>query len=225
VNGILVLRRVRRVLLGVGLVLAVLPAGSALADTTFGQTGGGTSCHPGSGAVYGDRTYVVPSGGGTITSFSFQSDMTNSGDTLDFLVLRPTGEGSYTVVGETGLFTLAGNGTIEEFPANFPVQAGDIIGFWAWTPTGTFTNCLRYASGSSILESFSNVPPSVSDTVSFELGIAPVDLNESANLVTLPTRMAQCKNRGWKSFGASFKNEGDCVSFLATGGRNPPSGS
>ncbi|MGB0096826.1 MAG: hypothetical protein WBP81_30340 [Solirubrobacteraceae bacterium] len=215
----------RRVLLGVGLVFAVLPAGSALADATIGQTGGGPSCQPGSGAVYGDPTYVVPSGGGTITSFSFRSDTTDSGDTLDFLVLRPTGGGSYTVVGETGLFTLAGNGTVEKFPANIPVQAGDIIGFWAWTQTGTFTNCLRYASGSSIFESFSNVPPSVGDTVTFEFGIAPVDLNESANLVTLPTRKAQCKNGGWKSFGASFKNQGDCMSFVATGGKNPPSGS
>jgi hypothetical protein len=34
----------------------------------------------------------------------------------------------------------------------------------------------------------------------------------------------RCKHGGWKSFGILFKNQGDCVSFVATGGKNPPSG-
>lgn len=37
-----------------------------------------------------------------------------------------------------------------------------------------------------------------------------------------PTSKDQCKNGGWESFGV-FKNLGDCVSFVATGGKNPPS--
>jgi hypothetical protein len=40
----------------------------------------------------------------------------------------------------------------------------------------------------------------------------------------LPTSKDQCKNGGWKSFGV-FKNQGDCVSFVATGGKNPPANS
>jgi hypothetical protein len=43
--------------------------------------------------------------------------------------------------------------------------------------------------------------------------------------VTLPTSTEQCKNGGWQTFGAAFKNQGHCVSFVATGGKNPPSGS
>ena len=35
----------------------------------------------------------------------------------------------------------------------------------------------------------------------------------------------QCRQSGWKSFGTLFKNQGDCVSFAATGGKNPPAGS
>jgi hypothetical protein len=35
----------------------------------------------------------------------------------------------------------------------------------------------------------------------------------------------QCRHGGWKSFGAMFKNQGDCISFFATHGDNPPSGS
>jgi hypothetical protein len=36
-----------------------------------------------------------------------------------------------------------------------------------------------------------------------------------------PTSIEQCKNGGWHQFDA-FKNQGDCVSFVATGGRNRP---
>jgi hypothetical protein len=39
----------------------------------------------------------------------------------------------------------------------------------------------------------------------------------------LPTSIEQCKNEGWQSFGA-FKNQGDCVSFVVTGGQNQPRG-
>jgi hypothetical protein len=38
----------------------------------------------------------------------------------------------------------------------------------------------------------------------------------------LPTTKQQCKDTGWQSFGV-FKNQGDCVSFVATKGRNQPS--
>jgi HYR domain len=38
-----------------------------------------------------------------------------------------------------------------------------------------------------------------------------------------PTTMDDCKDGGWSNF-AGFKNEGDCVSFVATGGKNPPAG-
>ena len=39
----------------------------------------------------------------------------------------------------------------------------------------------------------------------------------------LPTSKDQCKNGGWKTYGV-FKNQGDCVSFVATGGKNQPAG-
>ena len=39
---------------------------------------------------------------------------------------------------------------------------------------------------------------------------------------TLPTSTEECKNGGWKTFGV-FKNQGDCVSFVATRGKNQPS--
>jgi virginiamycin B lyase len=36
-----------------------------------------------------------------------------------------------------------------------------------------------------------------------------------------PTSKDQCKNGGWHAFGV-FKNQGDCVSYAATGGKNKP---
>jgi hypothetical protein len=38
-----------------------------------------------------------------------------------------------------------------------------------------------------------------------------------------PVSKDQCKNGGWRTFGV-FKNQGDCVNFVATGGKNPPAG-
>jgi hypothetical protein len=38
-----------------------------------------------------------------------------------------------------------------------------------------------------------------------------------------PTSKEQCKNGGWRNF-PGFKNQGDCVSFVASGGKNPPAG-
>jgi hypothetical protein len=43
---------------------------------------------------------------------------------------------------------------------------------------------------------------------------------------TFPTNANQCKNGGWKNtdYYPGFKNQGDCVSFVATKGKNPPAG-
>ena len=42
----------------------------------------------------------------------------------------------------------------------------------------------------------------------------------TVTFVALPTDKDQCKQGGWQTFGI-FKNQGDCVSFVATGGKNP----
>jgi hypothetical protein len=41
----------------------------------------------------------------------------------------------------------------------------------------------------------------------------------------LPTEKSACKSGGWEAFGALFSNQGDCVSYVATDGANPPAGS
>jgi hypothetical protein len=57
-------------------------------------------------------------------------------------------------------------------------------------------------------------PPEVFDSAFRSNLDSPVPLR--------PTTKAQCKNGGWRDFG--FKNQGDCVNFVASGGPNPPAG-
>lgn len=40
----------------------------------------------------------------------------------------------------------------------------------------------------------------------------------------VPTEVSQCKKGGWQNYNGLFKNQGDCVSFVATGGKNEPAG-
>ena len=37
----------------------------------------------------------------------------------------------------------------------------------------------------------------------------------------LPTEKEQCKNGGWMNYGTTFKNQGDCVSYMVTGRTSP----
>ena len=181
-TGIVVLGRVRRVLVLVGLVFAALPAGSALADTTIGQTGVSSVLCGGGPGVGADTNYVVPAGGGTITSFSFASTAANTNEQVDFLVLQHVSGSSYKVVGKTGPETLAGTGAVETFPASISVQAGEILGFWFGT---TLHNCVRtVASGGGVLATLrGTADPGLNATLDFPSSASDLDLNESATLV------------------------------------------
>jgi hypothetical protein len=55
--------------------------------------------------------------------------------------------------------------------------------------------------------------------------VSNITFNGVAQVPTQETAKDQCKNGGWKNFAdPSFKNQGDCVSYFATGGRNPGNG-
>src|SRR5215211_2439662 len=49
------------------------------------------------------------------------------------------------------------------------------------------------------------------------------DRTFTIQFVRSPTSKKQCKKGGWRTF-PQFRNQGDCVSFVATGGKNPPAG-
>ncbi len=152
---------------------------------TIGQTGGSFDCTGPS--VSADVNYEIPAGGGEVTSFSFQSIAGNAGQQLDFLVLRPSGATSYTVVGRTGLVTLAGTG-LETFPSAIFAQSGDIIAFWqadGLATTGDFLhNCYRDGTGTSVFTDDNTPDPAVGGTVVIDPAwTSPgLDVNEAANL-------------------------------------------
>jgi hypothetical protein len=52
----------------------------------------------------------------------------------------------------------------------------------------------------------------------------PAGGTQQLAVTCLPTSKEECKNGDWRTFGV-FKNQGDCVSFVATKGKNPPANS
>jgi hypothetical protein len=51
--------------------------------------------------------------------------------------------------------------------------------------------------------------------------VEPVTGDVIVHSPAVPTSKDQCKDGGWQAFGV-FRNQGDCVSFVATKGKNPP---
>jgi hypothetical protein len=69
-------------------------------------------------------------------------------------------------------------------------------------------------------------PPTVCPA---ELGLEPFDLVTGDIVIhdapPLPTSKDQCKDGGWRDYGTTFKNQGQCVSYVATRGRHQPAAS
>lgn len=182
-------------------------------------------------AVSAGPSYMVPSGNWNITSWSTYA----YGGQMGLIVLRPTAiPGSYTVVGASQVQTLASTNVLQTFSLDtatdppIAVQAGDLLGFWA---TARTVGCaLISAPGDTYVYAgpFSS-QPSVGTVISTNSESNRL-LNISATLTdmtlppALPTTNADCLNGGWERFEV-FKNQGDCVSFVATGGKNPPANS
>ena len=99
-------------------------------------------------------------------------------------------------------------------------------------PNSTVSGSVAFPDGSGIAGSivanelgvasitlFTSAPGVISVTIT-----SPFSTTQSLEVDCLPNNKDECKNGGWQDFGI-FKNQGDCVSFVATGGKNPPAGS
>jgi hypothetical protein len=120
------------------------------------------------------------------------------------------GSPRFDVVTTTGLFFLGCNNVIPvgntyTFTAATLAAAGNQVPF----PTGTIQaiDVLIDVQGTADL---SNI------TVNGQLQVPET--------TSAPTTKDDCKNGGWQTFDPPFKNQGDCVSFVATKGKNQPSG-
>jgi hypothetical protein len=104
-------------------------------------------------------------------------------------------------------------------------QYAIVLGAPAATGCDTQGNCNNYFWGVSI----TNPYPAGTQVLSIDGGaswpyiVPDNDFAFETYVTQLPTSITQCMNGGWASF-PQFKNEGDCVSFVATGGRNQATG-
>jgi hypothetical protein len=126
------------------------------------------------------------------------------------------GSPRFDIVTTTGLFFLGCNNVTPTINANgsatYTFTAATIAagGNQVPFPTGTITaaDILIDVQGTADI---SNI--TVNGQLQIPAGFTP------------PTSRDQCKDGGWRDFvEPAFKNQGDCVSFVATGGKNPPAG-
>jgi hypothetical protein len=189
-----------------------LVIGLALA-TVLGPSGPAVAQSPGRDSVAGAISYGEGRAG---LGFTFSTSSGPAGES-------PTGTVTiYTFVsGDLGTFPvscLGVGGNRATIVASFP-------GTTPPTPAGVVIYVEdNGSSGDRIHSNFvSSVPSScpppatvIEDPFTFG-DVTVVDAQ------ALPTLRDQCKDGGWKTFGL-FKNQGDCVSFVATKGKHPPAG-
>ena len=210
-------------------VLAVLAFGATAASTATTTAIGQTSatadyqCDPTDEydlqtGVASGTSFVVPPGNWIVTSWSTYANA--NGGSMSSIVFRPAVPGSYTVIGESQVESLAPS-VLNTFPVNIHVQGGDLLGFWGSGGTACATNTGGANSPDINPAGFGVPQPAVGTTVT-PTPFPGYLINISATLIpALPTSKDDCKNGGWQVYGV-FKNQGDCVSFVATGGKNPP---
>jgi hypothetical protein len=97
--------------------------------------------------------YVVPERG-VITGFSYQAG-SSPPTGMKLKVVRPTGGGTYTIVGESPVKAPVAGALNTFTDISIPVQPGDIIGFY-FTSGG---QCARMASSSYVADATSGDPP------------------------------------------------------------------
>src|SRR4029077_6298730 len=127
----------RRFILLAFAMVAVLAFGATAASTATPTTIGRTRAiaEHGCGAEFDLQTGVdsgtsfeVPAGNWIVTSWSTYAG--SGGGSMSSMIFRPAGSGSYTVVAETQVASLAPS-VWNTFPTNIHVQGGDLLGFWA----------------------------------------------------------------------------------------------
>jgi hypothetical protein len=125
------------------------------------------------------------------------------------------GSPRFDVVTTTGLFFLGCNNVTPTVNAN-------------GTVTYTFTPATLAAAGNQVPFPTGTIQSiSILIDVQGTADVSDITVNGVLQVpaAATPTSKDQCKNGGWKTFtNPAFKNQGDCVSFVATGGKNPPSG-
>lgn len=178
-------------------------------------TGTATGPYPGTFTETGSLTFgPVVDGEGTITSLSASFQVESSAGTVDGnKTLLPADNDLSRNEGFCDL-------NASEFYHLATVQLGH-----AWEVTITTADSVYKESGDGVMGGYFKWD-SQFEGDGYEL---IEDFRRSATGVVfvaprLPTTEEQCKNGGWQQYGV-FKNQGECVSYVATHGKNSPTGS
>jgi hypothetical protein len=200
----------------------------------FGVLGlGAVDAQAATSLLTGEALIGVPSLAGSLTgtcaegSFSF---VTNGNAFGPF-------PGTFT---ESGRFTVGPDGYLTGFFSNFTIfttNAGKVTGAKFLTPhrRNLTYSCSPTTNGTSLKISgipFDYTADFADGSVDQGIGYATIvgivgqapNTAEGFGPIGIGTAHKQCQQDAWNSFGAPFKNQGDCVSFFTTGGKNPPSG-
>jgi len=172
-------------------------------------------------------SYSVPSGGTSITQWSLQAGPADGGSAA-LEVWRPTASATvYQLVGISTPQTVTPGALINADLSLSPifVNSGDLLGLHV---EGSVSCAFITGTGSADLISFGNGPTTDPETLDQPgIGLA-LNVTATVNVTTppnpVPKSANQCKGGGWQKLtdtaGTQFKNQGDCVSFVATGGTN-----
>jgi hypothetical protein len=186
------------------IVVIVMALSAALASTASAQV-------PTQDSVTGSGT-----GGFGRGSFGFQIDA-HSGPSGE----SPTGTASLNPIlfgifeGPVTCLAVDGNAATLNFVVTNPSNPADSHVF-------TFT-VMDLPTGDRFVFRFdARAPTDCSPLTSFGDPIASGAITV-VDARPLPIAKHECLNGGWKAYGI-FKNQGDCVSFVATQGKNPPTG-
>jgi len=211
--------------------------GGAAAATVIGQAQDGTGCSGGTGMdtvqeASAGPSYAVPSGNWQVTDWSTQASASLDGN-LALEVWRPTTTaGSYDLVGISPAQTVVAGSGVNTFTlaSAIPVQPGDLLGLRITGIAGCSHLTMNFTG--DFYGMLVNTPaPTAGSTTAFLFAIHGFELNVAATLTAsapppppTPKSKADCMDGAWQhltdSQGAAFNNEGDCVSFVATDGRN-----
>jgi hypothetical protein len=119
------------------------------------------------------------------------------------------GSPRFDIVTTTGLYFLGCN-NVTPVGNTYTFDAASIAAAGLPFPTGTIESI-------SVLIDIQGTADLSNITVNGQLQVP-------APTTSTPSSKDDCKNGGWKNFTPAFKNQGDCVSFVATQGKNGPNG-
>jgi hypothetical protein len=134
-------------------------------------------------------------------------------------------------------FTLASASQCQGGSPRFDVVTSDgtfFLGCNNVTPTTNANGSVTYTFNAATIAAAGGQVPFPTGTIqSIDIlidvqgtaDITNISVNGETQVPSPQAQKDQCKNGGWQSFTSpAFKNQGDCVSFFATGGRNAGNG-